>query len=161
MGIIKNKTNHMYTTENILDLVKRDVIARKQAYLSNYDAKIVEVNFGQDYFIFMHDDGHTLEFCFEKSYYIASDSPKEKNNGLGRQYTIGFKTPKGYISKKSTGVIIADRNDITLAEAAELMAFNTDAVKNTFDPFYAENQAKHRSAAAMADLARGYNPRSL
>lgn len=36
------------------------------------------------------------------------------------------------------------------------MKFKTDAKKNTFDPFYHENEAKRRNAAACNYIAANY-----
>lgn len=97
----------------------------------------------------------TLEFAFENSkievYHKGIEEPLTTH--LGIQFTCSYKTPKGYISSKKLPIEIKNVNSVTLEEAAKLLKFNTDAKKNTFDPFYAENQAKRRNAIGWATVA--------
>jgi hypothetical protein len=69
---------------------------------------------------------------------------------------IGHKTPKGYFSTKFINVEVADTENLTETEILNLMEFYTDAKKNTFDPFYHENEARRRNASAWNYIATHY-----
>ncbi len=71
---------------------------------------------------------------------------------------IGYKTPKGYFSKKKVDVDFEYQNEehLSISQALELMKFKTDAKINTFDPFWHENQSKMRNASAWNYIAQNY-----
>ena len=134
-----------------LDFVKQQIENDCKSLAKSYEMEIVELNFGEITDLFFNDN--KLEFAFS-GYVIYSDSDSKES--LGKQFVCSYKTPKGYISSKKLPVLVKDSNNVTLEEAAELLAFNTDAVKNTFDPFYAENEAKRRNAAAWSFIASNH-----
>ena len=121
---------------------------------------VISFDWGEDLLIFR--DGNTLEFSFEDGYASLRTKPSKRNPegiekvSLGAQFTIGFKTPKGYLSSKKVPVTVVNENDITLEEADELMKFNTDAVKNGFDPFWHQNEAQRRSAIGWNQVASNH-----
>ncbi len=80
----------------------------------------------------------------------------ERRLSMNCTFTCAYKTPKGYVSSKDTGVTVVDPENPTSDEVNSLLQFNTDAVHNTFDPFYAENQASLRNASAWAHIATNY-----
>ena len=69
---------------------------------------------------------------------------------------IGYKTPKGYFSTKMIPVTVADTQNLTELEVEQLLEFYTDAKINSFDPFWHENQAKTRNAAAWNYIAANF-----
>lgn len=117
----------------------------------------------------------TLKFIGFEDY--SSSSTKSKNSVLARfevyalsgEYSIkpemthnlvlfdyGFVTPKGYKSSKKVPVIIADAEHLSIEEVMALKVFKADYKLNTFDPFYAENEANRRNASAMNYIAANY-----
>ena len=136
-----------------LEFIKSETLKKQQIIYAVYDVEVVSVDYGINIEMFWDKKG-TLEIRFEGGSVTLSDGETEK--GLGIQFTCAYKTPKGYISSKKIPVVVNDQWNVTLEEAAELLKFNTDAVKNTFDPFYHENQAKGREAAAMNYIAQNY-----
>jgi|TARA_R110000822_G_scaffold17244_1_gene58248 hypothetical protein len=100
-------------------------------------------------------NGTTLECVFEEGEYFI-DGESYDGKGISIQFTCSYKTPKGYISSKKIPININDNNNVTLEEVTELLKFNTDAVKNTFDPFYHENEAKRRNALAWNFIAQNH-----
>ena len=125
-----------------LNFIKEHLLNSYKKQFKNSDIEIV---FGNVFVAFMHNDNHTLECCFEEGI-ISLDGEQHNGKGISTMFTIGFKTPKGYISSKKIPVSISNKHDITIEEIKELLAYDTDAVRNTFDPFYAENEAKRRNA---------------
>jgi len=135
-----------------LDFVKSEIKKEVTAYAAQYQIAVKELFFGDIFLIFFN--AHTLEFSFESGYVMYSDSGEK--NPIGTQFTCAFKTPKGYISSKKINVSVKDNNNLTIDEATELLKYNTDAVVNTFDPFYKENQAKHRNSSAWNFIASNH-----
>lgn len=137
-----------------LEFIKAEAIKNYETYAAEYSTT-VEVHFGDEMLITFN--APYLEVSFENGYRIFADSESnEKEKGAGHTFTCAYKTPKGYISSKKIPVNIADKNNVTLEEAEEILKFNTDAKKNTFDPFYAENEARRRSSAAWNFIASNY-----
>lgn len=136
-----------------LEMVKSEIEKNVNAYALKYETEVKELFFGDEVLIFFNNT--TLEFSFENGYVIYADEPNYKAP-IGTEFTCAFKTPKGYISSKKINVNIKDKNNVTLEEATELLKFNTDAVKNNFDPFYKENEAKRRSNSAWNYIASNY-----
>ena len=140
--------------ENItLEFVKSEIKKQCEQYAAKYETTVKELVFGDDVLIFFNNP--TLEFAFEKGYVVYSDSENEKMP-IGTQFTCAFKTPKGYISRKKINVPVKDNNNVSIDEATELLKYKTDAIKNNFDPFYKENQARHRNSAAWNFVASNY-----
>lgn len=71
---------------------------------------------------------------------------------------VGYKTPKGYFSKKKVDVDFDYQNgeSLTLDQSFELMKFQTDAKKNTFDPFWHKNESNRKNASAINYIARNF-----
>lgn len=137
-----------------LEFIKAEAIKSYETYAAKYDTT-VEVYFGDEVSITFN--APYLEVSFENGYRIFADSENnEKEEGAGHIFTCAYKTPKGYISSKKIPVNIADKNNVTIEEAEELLKFNTDAKKNTFDPFYAENEARRRNNAAWNFIGFNY-----
>tara|TARA_R110001599_G_scaffold185127_2_gene379347 strand:+ start:656 stop:1105 length:450 start_codon:yes stop_codon:yes gene_type:complete len=141
--------------KNVLEFVKRELANNFDKSIKAYgDDESTSVEFGE--LTGSYYNGTTLECEFEDGQYFI-DGEKYNGKGISVQFTCAFKTPKGYISSKKIPVVIKDKNNVTLEEVAELLKFNTDAVKNGFDPFYHENEAKRRNACGWASIARsGY-----
>jgi len=135
-----------------LEFVKQDIKNSCEALANNYNINIYELNFGEVVGIYFKNN--VLEFEFN-GYVIYDDNLAEKDN-ICAQFTCAYKTFKGYISSKKLPIQIKDTNNVTLEEAKELLKFNTDAVKNTFDPFYQENQAKRKNAAAWNYISKNW-----
>lgn len=135
-----------------LNFVKSKIGKEVNTYATQYQITVKELFFGDEFLIFFNEP--TLEFSFENGYVIYSDS--DEKNLIGTQFTCAFKTPKGYISSKKINVDIKDKSNVTIDEATELLKYNTDAVVNSFDPFYKENQAKHRNSSAWNFIASKY-----
>jgi len=136
-----------------LEFVKSEIKKQCEKQANHYETTVKELVFGDKIEIFWNEPN--LEFCFENGYVIYSDSDGEKES-IGTQFTCAFKTPKGYISSKKINVSVKNRHNVTLEEANELLKFNTDAVKNNFDPFWHENQARHRNSSAWNFIASNY-----
>lgn len=135
-----------------LEFIKSELLS---SFKNQFQGENIEIIFGELSYSFLHEDGHTLECVFEDGKSFI-DGEVYKNNGISNQFTIGFKTPKGYISSKKVPVSIVDKNNITIEEVSELLNYNTDAVRNTFDPFYKENEAKRRSNIGWNYVASNY-----
>jgi hypothetical protein len=135
-----------------LEFVKSEIENQVNIFASNYDTTVKELFFGDEVLIFFNEP--TLEFSFKNGYVIYSDSDEKES--VGTQFTCAFKTPKGYISSKKIEVSFKDKNNISIEEATELLKFNTDAIKNDFDPFYKENEARRRNAAAWNFIASNH-----
>ena len=146
-------TNKKIEIMETLNFVKLEIERKVNAYASKYETTVKELFFGDEVLIFFNQQ--TLEFSFENGYVIYSDEPNSKES-VGTQFTCSFKTPKGYISSKKINVDVIDKNNVTIEEATELLKYNTDAVVNSFDPFYRENQAKHRNSSAWNFIASNY-----
>jgi hypothetical protein len=71
-------------------------------------------------------------------------------------FSFGFVTPKGYKSSKVIPVKVEDLNSLTKQEVTKLSEYRADYKINTFDAFYAENEAKRRNAAAWNYIAANY-----
>jgi len=134
-----------------LEFVKAAIAIDLGNYANKYETSVKELFFGDCINIYFN--APTLEFSFD-GYVIYADSDSKET--IGKQFTCSFKTPKGYISNKKINVNIADASNVTIEEASELLKYNTDAIKNNFDPFYKENQAKSRNAAAWNFIASNY-----
>ena len=137
-----------------LDFIKTELASKFDKMIKAYgDDESTSVEFGE--LTASYYSGTNLECYFEEGQYFI-DGEKYNGKGISVQFTCAFKTPKGYISSKKIPVTVANKNDVTLEEVAELLKFNTDAVKNTFDPFYHENKAKSKNAAAWNSIAQNY-----
>ena len=135
-----------------LDFIKSEL---SQKFSNQFSTEKTEIIFGDLTYSFIHNDGYTLECVFEEGRRFLNGK-SYNGKGVSIQFICAEKTPKGYISSKKINVNINDKNDITISEVAELLKFNTDAIKNTFDPFYAENKAKSRNASAWNFIASNY-----
>lgn len=71
-------------------------------------------------------------------------------------FDFGFVTPSGYKSTKLVPVRISSLENLTSSEVAELKQYSCVYKLNTFDPFYAENEAKRRNASAWNYIAANY-----
>ena len=133
-----------------LDFIKNELSVKFDNRFPNADTSS---EFGDlTYSVF---NGSTLECVFEDGQHFLNGK-KYNRKGISVQFTCSFKTPKGYISSKKLPVVINDENNVTIEEVSELLKFNTDAVKNTFDPFWHENQAKRKNAAAWNCIAQNH-----
>jgi hypothetical protein len=143
--------------ENLVDYIKKFIIAEKEQYYAQYGCT-VKLVFGDELLIIWREKSNELEFVFDDGYRIVSEEgcEDEREKGVGTIITCGFKTPKGYISKKKLPVEIKDTHNVTLEEATEVLKYQTDAKKNTFDPFWHENEAKRRNAAAWNYIAANH-----
>lgn len=140
--------------KNVLEFVKRELASKFDKQIKAYgDDESTSVEFGE--LTYSYYNGTTLECVFEEGQYFI-DGEKYNRKGVSVQFTCAFKIPKGYISSKKIPVVIKDEDNVTLEEVAELLKFNTDAVKNGFDPFYHENEAKRRNAAAWNSIAQNH-----
>tara|TARA_R110000787_G_scaffold22510_2_gene65302 strand:+ start:739 stop:1167 length:429 start_codon:yes stop_codon:yes gene_type:complete len=133
-----------------LEFIKNELELRFSKRFSSENTSVV---FGDLTYSFF--SGTTLECVFEEGQYFIDGEP-HNSKGISIQFTCAYKTPKGYISSKKLPVEIKNNSDVTLEETAELLRFNTDAIKNGFDPFWHENQAKARNAAAWVSIASNH-----
>ena len=136
--------------KNVLEFVKRELSVKFAKRCPNAETS---VEFGE--LTCSMFEGSTLDFSFDDGQYFLNGK-KHGRKGIGIQFTCSYKTPKGYISSKKLPVIIKDKYNLTMEEVSELLKFNTDAVKNTFDPFWHENQAKRKNAIAMNYIATNH-----
>ena len=133
-----------------LDFIKNELSVK---FSNNFSSEETSIVFGDlTYSMF---NGSTLECVFEDGERFI-DGESYNGKGISVQFTCSYKTPKGYISSKKLPIEIKDVNDVSLEEVTELLKFNTDAVKNGFDPFWHENQAKARNAAAWVSIASNH-----
>lgn len=139
------------TKIDALETAKNKIVQKCENLAKKYDMFVEEINFGELDCIFFYNN--TLEFSFN-GYVKYSDA--KSSESIGTQFTCAYKTPKGYISSKKLPVAIANCHDVTLEEASALLEFDTDAVKNTFDPFWHENEARRRNACAWNHIANNY-----
>lgn len=129
----------------ILDFVKEQLVLSQKNWLSAYpEVKSFSVEFSDESPLIFMADRTTLEFSFDNAKLFV-DGELEKT-GLGMRFTCAHKTPKGYISDKSINVTILNKHEMTINEATEVLKYNTDAVHNSFDPFWHENQDKRRNS---------------
>jgi hypothetical protein len=117
----------------------------------------------------------TLKFTGFES--ISNHSTKVKNTVIARfevfslegEYSIkpemvynyelfsyGFVTPKGYKSSKQVPVVVSNPENLTVAEVKALLVYKSDYKINTYDPFYAENEANRRNASAWNYVAKNF-----
>lgn len=134
-----------------LEFVKQEIRKSLDIFAKHYGTVVSELDYGNLEFIIFNDN--TLEFIFD-GYVIYGDGDEKES--ISQSFTCAYKTPKGYISKKKLPVVIKDDGDVTMEEATELLKFNTDAVKNGFDPFWRENEAKRRNASAWNSIAQNH-----
>tara|TARA_R110000764_G_scaffold207827_1_gene293426 strand:+ start:108 stop:542 length:435 start_codon:yes stop_codon:yes gene_type:complete len=135
-----------------LEFIKNEIKNNCENLAKSYDITVSELVIGDITEILFSNN--KLVFSID-GFVTYSDDLKSKEN-LSLQLTCSYKTPKGYISSKKLPVEIKDVNNVTLEEATELLKFNTDAIKNTFDPFYHENESKRRSAIGWNAVASNY-----
>ena len=135
-----------------LQFVKSEIKKDQDSIANNYGTTVNELFFGNITDIFFNEN--TLEFVFDG--YVIFNDDLENKESIGKKFTCSLKTPKGYISTKKINVDVSDNNNVTLEEATELLKFNTDAKKNTFDPFWHENEAKRKNNCAWNYIAQNY-----
>jgi hypothetical protein len=103
---------------------------------------------------FKNARGAELTFYFDNCKSIDANGsysePKEFS------LSIGYKTLKGYFSTKMIPVTVANTQNVTESEVEQLLEFYTDAKVNSFDPFWHENQAKTKNAAAWNNIAANF-----
>jgi len=133
-----------------LEFIKNELSLK---FSNNFSSEKTSIIFGDLTYSFF--SGTTLECVFEDGQYFI-DSESYNGKGISVQFTCSYKTPKGYISSKKLPVTIKDNNEVTMDEVTELLKFNSDAIKNTFDPFYHENEAKRRNASAWSFIAQNH-----
>jgi hypothetical protein len=114
-----------------------------QVYVSGYDKKSFKIGGGAE-----------LIFCFDNCHSVDKNGRYLEPMEIG--LPIGYKTPKGYFSTKMLPVVVANIYELTELEVEALLEFYTDAKKNTYDPFYFENEAKRRNASAWNYIAANY-----
>ena len=138
-----------------IDFIKSEIKKNCEETAARYEMNLKDLFFGNNIAIYWNEP--TLEFSFEDGYVIYSDSDSDGGKEpIGTQFTCAIKTPKGYISSKKINVSVKDHNNVTIDEANELLKFKTDAVKNNFDPFWHENQARRNNTAAWNFIASNY-----
>lgn len=72
-------------------------------------------------------------------------------------FKVGLSTPKGYFSAKKMPITIVNTELLLESELLELMKyFDVNTKKNTFDPFFFENNIKRNNASAWAYIANNY-----
>jgi hypothetical protein len=69
---------------------------------------------------------------------------------------VGHKTASGYLSSKKIGVNIKDLKNLTQDEVFEVLTFQTNAIDQKFDPFFAQNQIERKNASAWSSIASKY-----
>jgi hypothetical protein len=155
--------------QSILDLVlKSEKIqnAIKEYKEWGYDLDLGNITsvcvFGLSKESFKNARGAELTFYFDDCKSIGADGSyfKYKDGSYSEQkefsLPIGYKTPKGYFSTKMIPVTVADAQNLTESEVEQLLEFYTDAKVNSFDPFWHENQAKTKNAAAWSYIAANF-----
>ena len=135
-----------------LEFIKNKIKNNCENLAKSYDITVSELVIGDITEILFSNN----ELDFSIDGFVTYSDDLNSKEGLSLQLTCSYKTPKGYISSKKLPVEIKDANDVSLEEATELLKFNTDAVKNGFDPFWHENQAKARNAAAWVSIASNH-----
>ena len=135
---------------NTLDFIKNELSVKFANRFPNADTSS---EFGGLTYSILN--GSTLECVFEDGQHFLNGK-KYNRKGVSVQFTCSYKTPKGFISSKKLPVTISDKNNVTFSEVSELLKFNSDAVKNTFDPFYHENEAKRKNASALNYIATNH-----
>jgi hypothetical protein len=155
------KQNQISMKQSILDLVLQS--EKVQNTIEQYKqwgfaldlGNITDVCvFGLSKDSFKNARGAELTFYFDNCKSIDANGsysePKEFS------LSIGYKTPKGYFSNKMIPVTVTDTQNVTELEVEQLLEFYTDAKVNRFDPFWHENQAKTRNAAAWNYIAANF-----
>jgi hypothetical protein len=93
------------------------------------------------------------DLCFEV---LVSWSDISGNNGTATHEVIikvGHKTPSGYLSTKKLGIAIENLDSLTEAEITQVLALQTDAIAQKFDPFFAQNNSQRKNASAWVSVA--------
>ena len=96
------------------------------------------------------------DLCFEV---LVSWSDISGNNGTDKHEVIikvGHKTPSGYLSTKKIGVQIEDLDNLTQEEVIQVLGFQTNAIDQKFDPFFAQNNAQRKNASAWVSIASNH-----
>jgi hypothetical protein len=139
-----------------LEFVKSEIIKNAEAFVLKKGGVIEKFDFESTENILISFKNNVLHFDFDGGYYYYQNKTgKQVKRTLGVQFTCSYKTKSGYISTKKLPVSIKDFNNVTLEEAAKILEFRTDAVQNTFDPFYYENKARRASNHAWNQIAKG------
>lgn len=99
--------------------------------------------------------GIELIFCFDNAI-VTYQGEEPFQEPVGVIIKCGYKTPKGYFSTKMIPVTVVDTQNLTLEETLAMWEFRTDAKRNTYDPFWHENQARSREGAAWNYIATHY-----
>ena len=76
----------------------------------------------------------------------------EEFDGVSFDYTVGFKTPKGWLSKKRLPIDVAEDELLELDKVLGLADYIVEDAKE-FDPFWHEKEIQSRNAAGWAWVA--------
>ena len=148
-------------TNEILNLVLNS--KNVQTCIETYKGYGLGVNFGEitevyviglDKQNFKNGGGAELIFCFDNLH--TTDENGEYLEPKEFSLPIGYKTPKGYFSTKMIPVNVTNTQSLTEAEVIELLQFYTDAKRNSFDPFWHENEANRRNVSAWNYIAQNF-----
>lgn len=146
---IEDFTAYLFKRSNDIDLIAIEYTeAPTFAFEEGYSIKVIRNNI-------------TANLFFEAVVtVIYNDGEKQEINMDSHvlEIPVGYKTPKGYFSRKKVDVNFDYKNNepLTLEQVFELMNFKTDAKKNMFDPFFHENEAKRRNASGWNYVAQNY-----
>ena len=92
-------------------------------------------------------------------YVSCSCTYTDKNNNITNsvedfKIQIGLTTSKGYFSSKELPIKFQDSDNLTDIELLNaLNYYNKESKKNTFDPFFYENQIRRNNASAWSCIA--------
>jgi hypothetical protein len=144
-----------------LQYIKQVITKKCVKFASDYKTSIQTLEFGEIDEAFYDDESKELEITFT-GFVTYEDSPEEKEK-LGHIFTCCYKTPKGYISKKPLPIEFENYTkegsfDVSLETITELLKFDSDAKRNTYDPFWHENEAKRRNAAGWSGVTKFLQP---
>lgn len=145
--------------KEILEAVKLDCVNNGGVNLQHAQIEYSELSCvyvkGHDKRNMKLGGGLDLVFCFDSSTITYEGESPEKYD-LEITIKCGYKTPKGYFSTKMIPVEVVDVYNLTDEEVLKMWEFKTDAKKNSFDPFYHENEAKRRNASAWNYITANY-----
>lgn len=130
-----------------------------ESVLFNYDSFDTGCSEGYKFIVIDNNINITFIFdCVANIHYKDGETQIFNFDCHEVNIPIGYKTKKGYFSKKKLDVSFNYQKgeELTLEQVFELLNFKTDAKINTFDPFWHENEAKRRNASAWNYVASNF-----
>lgn len=116
----------------------------------NYTDIGCDVNFSS--YLNVNIDGNDLSFDVQLEWVDLKSGEKGIDNAT-ITLLIGHKTKSGYLSTKKLGLKIQDVENLSFEEIVSAISLQTDAINQSFDPFFHENNMKRKNVSAWNHIA--------